>query len=68
MRSVLVGIALLSLVSPVLPACAGAGSGGSHAPELPVHFPLPPGTAILSSASPFPSQIVVLGVIPADLQ
>ncbi len=37
-------------------------------PELPVEFPLPPGTAIVSTASPFPTQVVVLGLVPGDFQ
>ena len=53
---------------PVLPACAGRGTDGSPEPELPVHFPLPPGTEIVSTASPFPSQVVVLGLVPGDFQ
>jgi hypothetical protein len=53
--------------APELPACAPAIPAGPP-PEVPVEFPLPPGTAIVSSASPFPSQIVVLGIVPAELQ
>jgi hypothetical protein len=48
-----------------LPACAGTGT---TPPDLPVDFPLPPGTGIVSSESPFENQIVVLGVVPGDLQ
>jgi hypothetical protein len=54
--------------APTLPVCAAAGSAGRQPPSLPVHFPLPPGTVITSSASPHASQIVVLGAIPSDLQ
>jgi hypothetical protein len=50
----------------VLPACAGAKAGAE--PELPVEFPLPPGTVVTSSESPFAGQVVVLGLIPANLQ
>jgi hypothetical protein len=50
---------------PDLPACAGTGTSP---PALPVDFPLPPGTGIVSSESPFENQIVVLGVVPGDLQ
>lgn len=49
-----------------LPACAGADPA-SPAPELPVDFPLPPGTAIVSSESPFPSQVVVAALVPGEL-
>lgn len=52
----------------VLPACAKARAADSPPPELPVQFPLPPGTVISSVDSPHPSQLVVAGVIPADLQ
>jgi hypothetical protein len=51
--------------APDLPACAGARTSP---PDLPVDFPLPPGTGIVSSESPFESQLVVLGVVPGDLQ
>jgi hypothetical protein len=51
---------------PALPACAGPDP--SRAAALRVEFPLPPGTRITSSESPFAGQIVVVGVIPADLQ
>jgi hypothetical protein len=40
----------------------------SPAPELPVRFPLPAGTVITSSETLYETQVVVLGVIPADLQ
>jgi hypothetical protein len=52
---------------PALPACAGKLAAGPSTPELPVHFPLPPGTALVSSASPFPTQFVVQGLVPGDL-
>jgi hypothetical protein len=48
-----------------LPACAGTGTSP---PDLPVDFPLPPGTGVISSESPFASQLVVLGLVPGDLQ
>ena len=51
--------------APELPACAGTGTSP---PDLPVDFPLPPGTGVVSSESPFESQLVVLGVVPGDLQ
>jgi hypothetical protein len=49
---------------PELPACAGTGTSP---PDLPVDFPLPPGTGVLSSESPFANQLVVLGLIPGEL-
>jgi hypothetical protein len=51
--------------APQLPACAGTGTSP---PDLPVDFPLPPGTGVISSESPFENQLVVLGVVPGDLQ
>ena len=50
---------------PELPECAGTAT---FPPDLPVDFPLPPGTEVITSESPFPNQLVVFGVIPADLQ
>lgn len=53
----------------MLPTCAGSKAApDAPAPELPVDFPLPPGTAIVSAESPHTSQFVVLGLIPGDLQ
>jgi hypothetical protein len=49
--------------APTLPACAGAAQSTVTA----VRFPLPPGTRIISSESPFEGQIVVLGLVPADI-
>lgn len=49
---------------PELPACAGTGSR----PDLPLDFPLPAGTRIVSSDSPYANQLVVLGLVPGDLQ
>jgi hypothetical protein len=51
---------------PELPACAGARGAQSSASA--VQFPLPAGTRIISSNSPFEGQLVVLGLVPADLQ
>jgi hypothetical protein len=51
--------------APQLPACAGTGTSP---PDLPLDFPLPGGTGIISSESPFANQLVVLGVVPGDLQ
>ena len=35
---------------------------------FPSDFPLPPGTVITSAESPYESQLVLVGLIPADLQ
>jgi hypothetical protein len=51
--------------APELPACAGTGTSP---PDLPIDFPLPPGTGVISSESPFANQLVVLSVVPGDLQ
>jgi hypothetical protein len=51
--------------APELPACAGTGTSP---PDLPIDFPLPPGTGVISSESPFANQLVVLGVVPGELQ
>lgn len=51
--------------APDLPECAGTGTSP---PDLPVDFPLPPGTRVVSSESPFENQLVVLGIVPGDLQ
>jgi hypothetical protein len=52
--------------APTLPACAGAAAGTP--PALPVDFPLPPGTVVTSADRPYTSQVVVIGLIPSDLQ
>jgi hypothetical protein len=52
--------------APTLPECAGGGAAQSTV--IAVEFPLPAGTRIISSESPFQGQIVVLGLVPADLQ
>ena len=52
----------------MLPTCAGSKAAAAAAPELPVDFPLPPGTAIVSTASPYTSQVVALGLVPGDVQ
>jgi hypothetical protein len=54
--------------APILPPCAGAGAAETPPSALPVEFPLPAGTVITSSKSPFESQVVVLALIPAELQ
>jgi hypothetical protein len=53
---------------PAVPACAKAGSTIPRPPDLPADFPLPPGTVITSSQNPHPGQLLIGGVIPADLR
>jgi hypothetical protein len=54
---------------PQVPACAKAGrTEAAGTKELPEGFPLPPGTLISSSQQPREGQVLVGGVIPADLQ
>ena len=52
--------------APTLPACAPVPAGDP--PALPIEFPLPPGTVVTSADRPHTGQVVVLGLIPADLQ
>jgi hypothetical protein len=54
--------------APSVPACAKAGSTIPRPPDLPADFPLPPGTVITSSQNPHPGQLLIGGVIPADLR
>jgi hypothetical protein len=54
--------------APEVPACAKAGSRVSRPSDLPADFPLPPGTVITSSQHPHPGQLLIGGVIPADLR
>ena len=51
-----------------LPACAGAGAAVTPPGGFPSDFPLPPGTVLTSAASPFKAQLVIVGLIPGDLQ
>ena len=44
------------------------GRGCGTARRFSTDFPLPPGTVLTSAASPFEGQLVVVGVIPGDLQ
>ena len=53
--------------TPKLPACAKA-KPAPRPPALPADFPLPPGTVVTASSEPHSGQLVVGGVIPADLQ
>jgi hypothetical protein len=52
---------------PKLPACV---TGKAVAPPagLPADFPLPPGTVVTASSEPHTGQLVLAGLIPADLQ
>jgi hypothetical protein len=52
---------------PELPACA-KGSPVPRPAALPESFPLPPGTVVTASSEPHTGQIVLGGLIPADLQ
>jgi hypothetical protein len=54
--------------APAVPACAKAGSTIPRPSDLPGDFPLPPGTVITSSQNPHPGQLLIGGVIPADLR
>lgn len=51
-----------------LPACARPAAEAVAPPDLPVGFPLPPGTLVTSVERPHPGQLVVRGAIPADIQ
>lgn len=51
-----------------IPACAKGAPAVPSPAALPSNFPLPPGTVITSAESPHPTQLVIAGVIPADLQ
>jgi hypothetical protein len=51
-----------------LPPCAGARALVETPPGFPADFPLPPGTVLTSAASPYANQLVVLGLIPGDVQ
>jgi hypothetical protein len=53
--------------TPSVPSCANLGETVTRPDELPAGFPLPPGTAITSSATPYPGQLLIGGVIPAEL-
>ncbi len=50
-----------------LPACAGVRKPIMRPEELPKGLPLPPGTILTSAQTPFPGQLVLRGVIPAEL-
>lgn len=54
--------------APAVPACGKRGSSISRPSGLPPDFPLPPGTVITSSQRPHPGQLLIGGVIPADLR
>jgi hypothetical protein len=52
---------------PTVAACAKVGASVSRPEGLPTDFPLPPGTVITSSATPYPGQALIVGVVPAEL-
>jgi hypothetical protein len=52
---------------PELPACARA-KAVAKPPGLPPSFPLPPGTIVTASSEPHTGQLVLGGLVPADLQ
>jgi hypothetical protein len=54
--------------APAIPACAKAGKAVPRPKDLPADFPLPPGTVIASSQSPHTGQLLIRGIVPADLQ
>lgn len=51
-----------------LPTCAKAPPAVPSPPRPPIDFPLPPGTVITSADSPHSGQLVIVGLVPADLQ
>jgi hypothetical protein len=51
-----------------LPACANRNPAVPLPSSLPADFPLPPGTRITTARTLSPSQFLIRGVIPADLQ
>lgn len=53
--------------APSIPPCAKAGEAIPRPDELPADFPLPPGTVITSSATPYPGQLLIGAVIPGEL-
>jgi hypothetical protein len=52
---------------PPLPACAKAKAAAPPS-EFPSSFPLPPGTVVTASSQPHAGQLVLAGLVPADLQ
>jgi hypothetical protein len=51
-----------------LPACAGSVPAVTTESPLPSDFPLPAGTRITSATTLSQNQILVAGLVPADLQ
>jgi hypothetical protein len=49
------------------PACAPTDPAQARPRELPTGFPLPPGTRITVSSTPHPGQLLVAGLVPAEL-
>ena len=52
---------------PQLPACVRA-TAVPQPPDLPPGFSLPPGTVVTASSAPHAGQLVLAGLVPADLQ
>jgi hypothetical protein len=50
-----------------LPACAKA-KPVVRPPALPADFPLPPGTVVTANSEPHTGQLVLAGLVPADLE
>jgi hypothetical protein len=51
-----------------LPVCAGTAPAVPAESSLPRDFPLPPGTRITSATTLSRNQVLIAGLIPADLQ
>jgi hypothetical protein len=54
--------------APQIPACAKAPPRVPRPADLPPNFPLPPGTVLTHRQNPYPGQLLIAGVIPADLR
>jgi hypothetical protein len=52
---------------PALPACA-KGEAVPPPDGFPAEFPLPPGTVVTAGSRPHAGQLVLAGLVPADLQ
>jgi hypothetical protein len=50
-----------------LPACAGTKKAIPRPALLPADFPLPPGTRLTTSRTPFEGQAVIEGAVPGGL-
>jgi hypothetical protein len=51
-----------------LPTCAAVGREISRPSTLPDDFPLPPGTKLTASRTPFEGQAVIEGAVPGGLE